>query len=90
MRYPRTVTSYVLTGVGVGSVLWAVSKPGRSSIKDYYHLIKNKLTSAKDVGLPIEKAGYPDPLDVEDNKMVSEGAQYGVQYYNKTEQNLKE
>ena len=26
--------------------------------------------------------GHPDPYDVEDNKMVSEGAQTSVHYYN--------
>lgn len=86
MRYPRSVTSYVLTGVGVGSVLWMVSKPGRSSLKDYYQLIKNKFTAEKNKGLPIKKAGQPDPMDIEDNKMVSEGSQYGVHYFNETKQ----
>ena len=28
------------------------------------------------------KTGYPDPYDVPDNKMVSEGAQTSVHYYN--------
>lgn len=31
---------------------------------------------------PVEKSGHPDPEDVPDNKMVDEGSQYGVQYYN--------
>ncbi|MGG5252271.1 hypothetical protein ACQYAD_01840 [Neobacillus sp. SM06] len=86
MKYPRSVTSYVLAGVGVGSVLWMVTKSGRSSVKDYYQMIKNKFTSSDNKGLPIKKAGHPDPMDIEDNKMVSEGSLYGVQYYNKTKQ----
>lgn len=28
------------------------------------------------------KAGHPDPYDIQDNKMVSEGAQTSVHYYN--------
>ncbi|MFD1706201.1 YtxH domain-containing protein [Siminovitchia sediminis] len=28
------------------------------------------------------KAGRPEPYDIEDTKMVDEGAQYGVKYYN--------
>ncbi|MDA1478051.1 hypothetical protein [Bacillus changyiensis] len=31
--------------------------------------------------LPIHKAGNPSPEDIEDNKMVSEGSTYPVQYY---------
>lgn len=35
---------------------------------------------------PIEKGGHPYPQDFEDNKMVSEGSQYSVKYYNENEQ----
>ncbi|MBD1378963.1 hypothetical protein [Metabacillus arenae] len=31
----------------------------------------------------LQKAGTPDPMDTEDNKMVSEGSTFSVQYYNK-------
>ncbi|MFK4998596.1 hypothetical protein ACI2OX_18645 [Bacillus sp. N9] len=34
----------------------------------------------------IEKAGNPDPYDIEDSKMVDEGAMYSVDYYNKEAQ----
>jgi hypothetical protein len=40
--------------------------------------------------LTLEKAGHPDQLEgneideLENSKMVSEGSQFGVQYYNKT------
>jgi hypothetical protein len=37
---------------------------------------------AKSEQLPIEKAGNPHPKDLPDNDMVSEGAQYAVQFYN--------
>lgn len=30
---------------------------------------------------PIKKAGQPEPENIPDNKMVSEGAQFGVQYH---------
>ncbi|MEJ9307324.1 hypothetical protein P4593_28970, partial [Priestia megaterium] len=35
---------------------------------------------------PIHKAGHPDPMDTEDNKMVSEGSMFPVQYYNEKKQ----
>lgn len=39
--------------------------------------------SIKKPSLPLDKAGHPDPNDIEDNKMVSEGSMYPVEYYNK-------
>jgi len=34
----------------------------------------------------MQKAGHPDPHDIEDARMVGEGAQYSVDYYNREEQ----
>lgn len=34
---------------------------------------------------PITKAGHPDPQDLRDNNMVSEGSQFPVQYYSERE-----
>ncbi|MEH6944713.1 hypothetical protein [Bacillus sp. JJ722] len=45
--------------------------------------IKNNTSEPKDL---VQKAGHPDPYDTPDNKMVDEGAVFGVQYYNKVEQ----
>ena len=36
--------------------------------------------------VPTEKLGHPDPHNIEDNKMVDEGAMYSVNYYNETVQ----
>ncbi|MFI8574158.1 hypothetical protein ACIGEL_00490 [Rossellomorea aquimaris] len=36
--------------------------------------------------LPVEKGGNPDPGNIEDNSMVSEGAMTSVQYYNEKKQ----
>ncbi|MFY4775420.1 hypothetical protein [Metabacillus sp. RGM 3146] len=38
-------------------------------------------TNPSKEAFPIEKAGNPDPHDIEDNKMVDEGSQYAVQYH---------
>lgn len=80
------VTSYVLAGVGVGSLLYLALKPNTSTLKSYYQSMKNKLMTQDGRGFPVNKAGHPDPRDLEDNNMVSEGAQYGVNYYNHVEQ----
>ncbi|WP_339146120.1 MULTISPECIES: hypothetical protein [unclassified Sutcliffiella] len=60
-------------------------KPYREKVVQYSKRIKNKVIPLKyrNTSLPIEKAGNPDPEDIQDNKMVSEGAQYSVDYYNK-------
>ncbi|MDN4073726.1 hypothetical protein [Fictibacillus terranigra] len=36
--------------------------------------------------LPVNKAGHPDPFDIRDNEMVSEGSMYPVDYYNEKKQ----
>jgi len=69
-----------LTGAGL-----LAYKPYREKIVSYSKKVKNKLVPLKfrKTDLPIEKAGNPDPEDIQDNNMVSEGAQYSVDYYNK-------
>ncbi|CAG9621673.1 hypothetical protein [Sutcliffiella rhizosphaerae] len=69
-----------LTGAGL-----LAYKPYREKITFFSKKLKNKLVPLKyrKTNLPIEKAGNPDPEDIQDNNMVSEGAQYSVEYYNK-------
>ncbi|PLT31405.1 hypothetical protein [Peribacillus deserti] len=52
--------------------------------QDMNSKIRGMLSKSQNHSLPVEKAGLPDPHDIEDNKMVDEGSQYGVHYYNKT------
>lgn len=80
----NNLKSYLLFGVGV-TALWLALKPDNQYIE--LVSLKNKLVPLKKKKrLPIEKGGYPDPLDVEDNKMVSEGSMYSVNYFNETQQ----
>jgi hypothetical protein len=69
-----------LTGAGL-----LAYKPNREKMVSYSKKFKNKIVPLKyrKTDLPIEKAGNPDPKDIEDNKMVDEGAVYSVDYYNK-------
>ncbi|MBM7693444.1 hypothetical protein JOC77_002884 [Peribacillus deserti] len=55
--------------------------------QDVNSKIRGMLSKSQNQNLPVQKAGLPDPHDIEDNKMVDEGSQYGVHYYNKTIQN---
>ncbi|WP_413305314.1 hypothetical protein AA0X95_03270 [Bacillus sp. 1P10SD] len=75
-----------LVAVGIGaSAVWLSSKPNRVKAETVLREWKRKLLPTvyeKSEQLPIEKGGHPHPHDVEDNNMVSEGAQYSVQFYN--------
>lgn len=76
--------------IGLSTIL--KDKKKREQLFNYYQNSKNKwvavlnsnsTTSQRDL---VEKAGNPNPYDTQDNKMVDEGALYGVKYYNKTKQ----
>nr|WP_071458533.1 hypothetical protein [Bacillus mediterraneensis] len=83
----KSMKPYVLLGVGAAAV-WMAMKPKENveKLKKVATNAKDKVMTMKSRGkedvLPVQKAGNPDPHDVEDNKMVSEGSMYGVNYYN--------
>lgn len=58
----------------------------RVKAKKYYNRAKARiLNETEDEAYEeymTEKVGHSDPQDVEDNKMVDEGAQFAVNYYN--------
>lgn len=74
--------SAVMMGVGAAA-LWMAMKPeNKEKLTNMATKVKEKIMPSKTDVVPVQKAGNPDPMDVEDNKMVSEGAMYGVNYYN--------
>lgn len=81
----RPLKSYLLVGAGLTSVGLIAFNPSRHKLVSMTKNLKSRIVSFnhKKSNLPIEKAGNPDPEDIEDNKMVSEGAMYSVDYYNK-------
>lgn len=61
----------------------------KSKMKSQYHKMKNQLLGEETN--TIEKAGKPEEVSHhEDSKMVSEGAQFGVQYYNDYKENKED
>lgn len=61
----------IVTGIGVGTLTYfLLDRTGSNH-------------SAENNNLPIEKAGKPELDQFENSKMVSEGSQFGVNYYNK-------
>lgn len=79
---------FVLAGVGITALVLAYKK-NTGNIQETTEKLKEKIMPSRyddaDV-VPVAKAGNPDPNDLEDNKMVSEGSMYGVNYYNEQEQ----
>ncbi|MEH7299080.1 hypothetical protein [Neobacillus drentensis] len=84
MKQVFGMKSIVAVGIGASAV-WLSSKPNRVKAETVLREWKRKFLPTvyeKAEQLPIEKGAHPHPHDVEDNNMVSEGAQYSVQFYN--------
>ncbi|MCA1058646.1 hypothetical protein LCL96_06845 [Rossellomorea aquimaris] len=80
----------ILVGATVtaGSLGWALSsKEKRNQLHNMKEGLVTKFKKRKKEDLPLEKGGNPDPSNIEDNSMVSEGAMTSVQYYNEQKQN---
>ncbi|KQU59999.1 hypothetical protein [Rossellomorea marisflavi] len=71
--------------VTAGSIGWLLSsKEKRNQLHNIRHGIVTKIKKkSRDI---VDKGGVPHPQNVEDNKMVSEGAMTSVQYFNETKQ----
>ncbi|MFD2639626.1 hypothetical protein [Piscibacillus salipiscarius] len=79
------MTTLVAAGsAAVGAYIFS-DENRKSKIKGQYQKVKNQLLGEQTD--PIEKAGKPEEVSHhEDSKMVSEGAQFGVQYYNEVKE----
>ncbi|MCI2254056.1 hypothetical protein L2D08_06725 [Domibacillus sp. PGB-M46] len=72
--------------VGAGAAAWWLSKEGnRSKLDGLISQAKQKLSSSPSSNepSPLQKAGDSHSIDVSDHKMVGEGPQFAVDYYNK-------
>jgi hypothetical protein len=88
MMKQKTLLSTVAVstiGAGVVTSYWLKDKSNRQKVKGFYERMKSEITNMSNrkklESFPVEKAGNPDSKDIEDNKMVSEGSMYPVQYY---------
>ncbi|MCT2538102.1 hypothetical protein NC661_09620 [Aquibacillus koreensis] len=69
---------YTVSAIGAGTMSFLLlNKDKRKNIKNKYDQIVHKKTS-----MPIRTAGVPEEDNAENAKMVAEGSQFGVQYYN--------
>lgn len=85
MNRVLSMSSLVAVGVGASAALWLRNKPNRIKAENFFRDMKRKVKPTvfeKAEALPIDKGGNPHPQDIEDNKMVDEGAMYSVKFYN--------
>ncbi|MBY8913385.1 hypothetical protein KY305_11620 [Bacillus sp. YC2] len=81
MKQKLLISGLAVSTVGVTSYLLK-DKSNRQKVKNFIHSIKTSFSSKPNIdSFPVSKAGNPHPEDIEDNKMVSEGSMYPVQYY---------
>ncbi|KZZ83330.1 MULTISPECIES: hypothetical protein [Bacillaceae] len=87
------ISGVALSTAGVAATVYLKDRSRREKVTDGVKQAQDKVVSMfsksknkEEDNFPIDKGGNPDPQDVEDNKMVSEGAQYSVQYYNDNKQ----
>ncbi|KKB42495.1 hypothetical protein [Bacillus thermotolerans] len=68
----------------------AKEKMNNANMGDMVNTMKDKMNrgsaNPSKEEFPVLKGGHPHPEDVADNKMVSEGSQFAVKYYNEEEQ----
>ncbi|HLU22678.1 hypothetical protein [Lederbergia graminis] len=92
MSKVKSISPYVVIGIGLAGASYLSSKNNRDQLVQVSRKVMEKVKviytgrSSGACDELIEKAGNPDPHDIEDTKMVSEGAMYAVEYYNQEEQ----
>ncbi|PKR84131.1 hypothetical protein [Heyndrickxia camelliae] len=84
------INKAVIAGIGIAGISYLSSKNNREKTRVMLQNAKVKtdswLTKLKHKRSPLTKVGHSDPYDFEDHQMLSEGAMYGVDYYNQEEQ----
>ncbi|MED4525233.1 hypothetical protein P9257_13520 [Bacillus velezensis] len=88
MKQKLLISGLAVSTVGVTSYLLKdksnrlKDKSNRQKVMNFIRNMKTSLSGKQDIeSFPVNKAGNPHPEDIEDNKMVSEGSMYPVQYY---------
>ncbi|MBG9769921.1 hypothetical protein [Bacillus vallismortis] len=83
MKQKLLLSGLAVSTVGITSYLLK-DPSNRQKAREFIHSMKMKMKMTKQPEMekfPVDKAGHPHPQDIEDNKMVSEGSMYPVQYY---------
>lgn len=76
----------LIAGLAAAAFAFLRKPENREKAKTEFNNLKTKVNSYMDSSTASKStygtAGNPDPQDVDDNKMVDEGAMTSVQYYN--------
>ncbi len=82
----KRTNNLLLATIAAGAYAYFSKKENRDKAQVAFKNMKTKVDSfmdAQKMNRSSEtKVGHPDPYDEQDNKMVSEGAQTSVHYYN--------
>ncbi|SFJ92049.1 hypothetical protein SAMN04487936_105216 [Halobacillus dabanensis] len=83
---------WIFTAIGAvagGTLAYCLKdEESRQQVKDKARSIQGSLGKSDD--MPIEEAGQPDQDNLDNAKMVAEGSQFGVQYYNELTEKERE
>ncbi|TGB05052.1 hypothetical protein [Halobacillus salinus] len=83
---------WVATAVGAlagGAIAYLLKdEDNRNKVVDKAKNLQGSLSSKSD--MPVQEAGKPEVSDLENSEMVSEGSQFGVQYYNELTEKERE
>ncbi|WP_409250899.1 hypothetical protein V1502_12090 [Bacillus sp. SCS-153A] len=74
--------SLLVGAAAAGAGMYMRNKDNRVKMQNMMASLKQKWDNRNKQDFSLEKMGNPHPDDVEDNTMVSEGAQTSVHYYN--------
>lgn len=84
----KKTNGLLLASLAAGAYAYFSKKENRDKAMETIGVLKDKVdsfmnnASDKLVDQTYEKVGHSDPQDLDDNNMVSEGAQTSVHYYN--------
>lgn len=82
----RTVISMVGVAGAVAASYSMLDQKKKHQIKYKIKSIYNRFKNKKYQSFPLEEAGHPIDDNIENADMVSEGSQFGVDYYQKIKQ----
>ena len=86
IKLAKKKNTLLLATVAAGAYAYFSKKENRDKAQVAFNNMKTKVDAFIDTQktnrAPETKVGHSDPYDIDDNKMVSEGAQTSVHYYN--------
>ncbi|KMY50388.1 hypothetical protein [Peribacillus loiseleuriae] len=88
MGLVKSIGSYVMLGIGIAGVSMVSTKRNRGKVVNVYSKMRTKALKLwekqqSEVDHLLEKAGQPNPYDIDGSRMIDEGSMTGIQYYNR-------